>query len=276
MIDYVAVFTNTNSLAFPDTLTVNASGPSTDDGTELVKLFGDDIWGARQAVMDYAGLIPDGVSEAPGTSQLVEALQLGFGGSPGFVQEWNLASDPGTTGHRCLFLQGQGILRANYVALDDAVYVGDGNNAAVAAGGGFYYRADDAAGTTPNIAGIYLILPDRRGVVGRGLDVAASIDPDGASRFLGDLQIDAMQKITGEMEAALHAGDAVSLLGSHTGALTSGASTSHLYPTSLSGPVSLASITTFDSSASVSPNAAKTDDVETRMYNASTHFVIWY
>ena len=193
MIDYVAVFTNTNSLAFPDTLTVNASGPSATDGTELVKLFGDDLWGARQAVIDYAGLTPDGVTEAPGTSQLVEALQLGFGGSPGFVQEWNLASDPATTGHRCLFLQGQGILRANFAALDDAVYVGDGNNAAVAAGGGFYYRADNANGTSPDITGIYLILPDRRGVVARGLDVAASIDPDGAARFLGDLQIDAGQ-----------------------------------------------------------------------------------
>lgn len=193
MIDYLPSFTNTNNVAFPFTLTVNASGPSATDGTELIKLFGDDIWGRAQAIMDYAGLTPDGVTEAPDTAQIIEALQKGFGAPPGVETGWNLAADPGTTGHRALLLQGQGILHANFLDLTAAVYVGDGNNAAVAAGGGKFYKALAADGLTADIAGTFLILPDYRGVVERGLDPAASIDPDGASRFLGDIQVDAGQ-----------------------------------------------------------------------------------
>jgi hypothetical protein len=269
MIDYVASFTNTDAVAFPDTGSVNASGPSATDGTEFVKLMIDDIWGAKQAMLNYAGLIPDGVTEADGTSQIVEALQLGFGGSPGFVQEWNLDSDPGTTGHRCLFLQGQGILRANYAALDDAVYVGDGDNAAVAAGGGFYYRADNANGTSPSTTGIYLILPERRGVAPRGLDVAASIDPDGASRFLGDLQIDAGQ---GHIHFNGVADDATVafVYGSTTDDIP-GSSSVGLSTGGTPSDQGLASTPKTDG-ASGTPRT----DSETRMYNASTHFVIWY
>ena len=269
MINYQASFTNTNGLAFPNTLTVNATGPSATDGTELIKLFGDDIWGARQAMMDHAGLTPDGVTEAAGTAQIIEALQKGFGAPPGVVTEWNLSSDPGTTGHRCLLLQGQGILRANYPYLDSAVYVGDGNNAAVAAGGGAYYRADDAAGTTPNIAGVYLILPETRGLVARGLDTAASIDPDGASRYTGDLQVDASQ-------GHHHDGSALEISGT-TGIFSIGG-------VSVGLPVAGSSINT----GTVSSNEATTnpsDDglngpprtsTETRMYNRSTRFVVWY
>ena len=192
MIDYFAVFVYTNGLAFPDTLSINASGPGSTDGTEAVKALVDDIWGARQAVMDAAGLTPDGVTEAPGTSQFLEALRL-LGPGPGIGTEWDINDTPGVTGHRALFKNGQGILRANYPELDALVYVGDGNNAAVAAAGGAYYRADDAAGTIPNIVGIYLILPESRGYMPRGLDTAASVDPDGASRYLGDIQLDAFQ-----------------------------------------------------------------------------------
>ena len=187
MIDYFAIFINTNGLAFPDTLTVNASGPSATDGTEMVKAFGDDIWGARQAVMDAAALVPDGVTEAPGTSQFLEALRL-IGPGPGVGTEWLLNDDPGVTGHRALFRNGQGVFIASYPDLDAVSYVGDGNNAAVFAAGGAFYRASDAAGTTPDIAGPYLILGETRGYVPRGLDLAATVDPDGASRFLGDLQ----------------------------------------------------------------------------------------
>lgn len=255
MIDYVASFTNTDSVAFPDTAAVNASGPSATDGTEFVKLMIDDEWGARQATVNRAGLTPDGVTEADGTSQFVEALLLGFGGSPGFVHEWNLASDPATTGHRCLFLQGQGVLVASYPELVAAVYVGDGNNAAVAAGGGFYYKATDAAGTSPSTSGTYLILPDRRGVVGRGLDAAATIDPDGATRYLGDLQIDAMQGHIHDIPFHTTTGTGVNI-----------------------GPGIAAPNQTWPSNPPVDDgtNGTPRTDVETRMYNCSTHFVIWY
>ena len=272
MIDYVASFTNTDLVAFPGTAAVNASGPSATDGTEFVKLMIDDEWGARQAVMNHAGLTPDGVTEADGASQFVEALQLGFGGSPGFVQEWNLASDPATTGHRCLFLQGQGILRASYAALDAAVYVGDANNAAVAAGNGFYYRADDAAGTTPNIAGIYLILPDRRGVVGRGLDVAASIDPDGASRFLGDLQADAGQGHRHLMIRNEVSVTDINLQTDHIAKIGDIATKEYNLAKSVTEPNVASTGVPFTDGTNGTPRISS----ETVMYNASTHFVIWY
>jgi hypothetical protein len=264
MIDYLASFTYTNLVGFPDTEAVNATGPGATDGTEFVKLMIDDHWGARQAIMNHAGLTPDGVTEADGTAQIIEALQKGFGAPPGVPTEWNLSADPGTTGHRCLLLQGQGILRANYPDLDTAVYVGDGNNAAVAAAGGAYYRADDAAGTTPNIAGIYLILPEGRGVVARGLDSAASIDPDGASRYLGDLQVDAFQ-------GHQHMLQYTDVAGSSTTAWARGNTENPGVFQSSSGfaASNLGHISDFTSGT---PRV----DSETRMYNRSTNFVIWY
>ena len=38
MFDYDAAFTNTNSVAFPDTKGIDASGPSATDGTEFVEI----------------------------------------------------------------------------------------------------------------------------------------------------------------------------------------------------------------------------------------------
>jgi hypothetical protein len=259
MINYLASFVNTNSVAFPDTEAINATGPSTTDGTEFVKIMIDDEWGARQALMNYAGLTPDGVTEADGTSQFVEALGL-IGPGAGIGSEWSLASDPAVTGHRALLRQGQGILRASYPDLDSAVYVGDGNNAAVAAGGGAFYRADNADGTSPNIAGVYLILDDYRGVVDRGLDPAASIDPDGAGRFLGDLQIDAFQ---GHRMTSLSGFQFVTIGG--TGSYF---------------PVTGGSASSFDNSTgnpvTDTVNGTPRTSSESRMYNRSVKKVIWY
>lgn len=263
MIDYLASFVNTNAVAFPDTEAINATGPSTTDGTEFVKLMIDDEWGARQALMNHAGLTPDGVTEADGTSQFVEALGL-IGPGAGLGSEWSLASDPAVTGHRALLRQGQGILRASYPDLDSAVYVGDGNNAAVAAGGGAFYRADNANGTSPNIAGVYLILDDYRGVTDRGLDPAASIDPDGASRFLGDLQIDAMQ---GHWHSAVQnstGGSASVNVITAPVVAQGGASVTPLVDTSVGTP------------SSDGVNGTPRTDPETRMYNRSVKKVIWY
>lgn len=192
MINYLAQFINTNGLAFPDTLTVNASGPSATDGTEVTKNMMDDMWGARYALLDRAGISPNSIAEAPGASQALEATEKAFGVGPGFIVEPHL--NPAVlVNYRVLIPQGQGVLRGTYDLLDAANYVGDANNAAVAAGGGAYFRADDAAGTSPNIAGLYLILPDLRGRVGRVEDSGATVDPDGASRFLGDNQGDTFQ-----------------------------------------------------------------------------------
>lgn len=189
MQNFFTFFANTNGQPFPDTLAVNASGPSATDGTEFVKGFIDDIWGWFQAMLDYASLTPTGVSEGPGASQMLEAIGKGFGIGPGLGVTYWKEGDPSVNGDRVLLLNGQGILRANFPELDAAVYVGDGDNGTADA----FYRADDAAGTIRNIAGIYLIMPETRGYVLRGLDTAASVDPDGASRTLGNIQLDAFQ-----------------------------------------------------------------------------------
>ena len=195
MIDYQTSFVYTNGVPFPDTLAINATGAGTGDGTEIVKILVDDLWGARQALMDAAGLVPDSVTEAPDTSQLLEAIRK-ISGSPGEGVIWWKDSDPAITGDRVLLLNGQGILRANYPELDAAVYVGDTANPTASA----FYHADDAAGTIRNTTGIYLILPDTRGYVLRGLDTAASVDPDGASRDVGSIQDFALENITGSID----------------------------------------------------------------------------
>jgi hypothetical protein len=148
--------------------------------------------------------------------------------------------------------------------------VGDGNNAAVAAAGGAYYRADDAAGTIPNIAGVYLILPERRGYTPRGLDPAATVDPQGASRYLGDLQEDAFQG------HRFYNGIGYT------------ATTMWIYGATLSEVPGVATVR--PDASSINPTSQgltslpKTDGVngtprtssETRMSNASTKWVVWY
>jgi len=269
-IDIAAVFTYDGN-AFPDSGAIDVSAPGAQDGTEFIATMIDNyMFGFQQMILDHAGLTPNGVVESASASQTKEALQKGFGAPPGIVTEWNLKDDPGTTGHRCLLLTGQGILRANYPDLDAAVYVGDANNAAVAAGGGFYYHADDAAGTTPNTAGAYLILPDRRGYVPRGLDTAASVDPDGASRYLGDVQNDAFQ---GHLfyNGIGYTATTMWIYGAITsevpGSATVRPDASAFSPTS-QGQTSLPKTD--------GVNGTPRTSSETRMINVSTKYVIWY
>lgn len=81
MRDPFTAFTNTNGVVFPDTEAVNASGPSETDGTEFVKIGIDDgmDWGAAQALLDAAGLTPNGSAEAVGNSQKLDAMEILFG-----------------------------------------------------------------------------------------------------------------------------------------------------------------------------------------------------
>ncbi len=76
MIDYLATFINTNGSAFPNTAAKNETSPGAADGTEFIKALIDDIWGARQALLDEVSLAPDGVTEAVGASQQLDALKL--------------------------------------------------------------------------------------------------------------------------------------------------------------------------------------------------------
>jgi hypothetical protein len=170
--------------AYPDVVSINCTGPSTTDGTPYIKAFIDNGFGWKQAVMNHAGLTPNGTTEADGASQILTAIQnITIG--PGCVVAWmGDDADPGTLGRRMIQLNGQGVLVASYPELDAVTWVGIGNNPTASS----FYRADDAAGTIRNVSGAYLILPDLRGYTIRGLDTAASVDPDGASRDIGMVQ----------------------------------------------------------------------------------------
>ncbi len=176
---------------FPNAVLIDASGPGLTDGSELVALNQNDGFEPfQQALMDYAagGVnapagtvgVPNGVSEATGVSQMLDAIQKGNAVGPGIGVRWTKEDDPSTTGDRVLILSGQGVLRSVYPDLDTAVYVGDVANATAE----FYYHADDSAGTSRNIAGVYLILGRQpiyvsKTYLGDGTDftVSAPLDP---------------------------------------------------------------------------------------------------
>lgn len=65
---------------FPDTLAIDASGPSATDGTEYVAEGINDGWGAVQALLDDTGVTPSGVTEVKGTSDILDALKILIGG----------------------------------------------------------------------------------------------------------------------------------------------------------------------------------------------------
>ena len=272
MLVIVSSFANTNGVVFPNTEAINATGSGATDGTEFVKIGIDHVWGWSQALLNYAGLTPNGIQEADGASQLLEATGKGFAVGPGLGVTWWLNDDPATTGHRVLLLNGQGILRANYAELDAAVYVGDASNTAVHGGGGFYYRADNSDGTSPNIAGAYLILPETRGYALRGLDPSGGVDPGGASRFLGDVQGDGAPEISGSFAAGMNSTSTISLLSVHTGAFSSSNPQNNNYPT-ISGASVLDQTTSFAASASNSKYGSTTEMV---MTNVSVKYGITY
>jgi hypothetical protein len=160
MIDYLASFINTDGASFPDTKAVNVTAPGAGDGTEFVELLVNDIWGRAQALMDYAGLTPDGVTEAPDTAQFLEALAKGYAIGPGIGVTYWKSGTPIANGDRVLLLQGQVILISSYPLLVAAIYCGDANNATAPA----FYKTSDAGGTTRSTSGTYLVLPDLRGL----------------------------------------------------------------------------------------------------------------
>lgn len=171
---------------YPNVTGKNASSGTATDGTPYIAQFIDDLWGFSQALMNEAGLTPDGVTESASASQRMQAMRNCFG-HPGEVIAWmGDEESPPLDDIRLLPLNGQGILRASYTLLDETVYVGDSKNPTAPS----FYHADDAAGTIKNTTGIYLILPDLRGLFLRGYDPLGNIDPDGPSRAIGDFQGD--------------------------------------------------------------------------------------
>lgn len=72
MKDYSTIPNTSGS--FPDVVSQNATGPGETDGTPYIKQVIDDLWGARQALMDYAGLTPNGSQETSSNSQFLQAI----------------------------------------------------------------------------------------------------------------------------------------------------------------------------------------------------------
>ncbi len=190
MIDYETGFVNTDGAPFPNTLAINATAPGAGDGTEFVALLVNDIWGRVQAIMDYAGLTPDGVMEAPGTAQIIEALCKGLGVGPGMGVTYWKNDTPAALGDRVLLLQGQVILIATYPLLAAAVYCGDANNATAPA----FYKTSDAGGTTRSTTGAYMVLPDTRGLSLKGVgNATVNTRTKTGPAALGEVQEDQMQ-----------------------------------------------------------------------------------
>lgn len=90
-----------------------------------------------------------------------------------------------------LIANGAAVARATYAQLDAAMYVGDGQNATAPA----YYRCSDSGNPTGSraVGGAYLVLPDYRGVVLRGLDQGRGLDPDGGTRSVNSYQADELK-----------------------------------------------------------------------------------
>lgn len=193
MIDISAVFSNYSG-SFPNFLAVNVSAPGSGDGTEFIAALVNNEWGQQQALMSRAGLTPNGVTEAAGTAQIIDAISKGFACGAGFGVIYWKNDTPAAHGDRVLLLQGQVISIASYSDLVSKVYCGDANNGTAPA----FYKTSDAGGTTRSTSGAYFVLPDCRGL---SLKMIGNATVNGRTKTgptsLGEMQEDQMQKITG-------------------------------------------------------------------------------
>jgi hypothetical protein len=196
MIAYENALTNYSGVAFPDISAKNITAPAAGDGTEWIAAWANNQMGVMQAVLNYVGFVPNGVDESASNSQFLSALK-GFVPA-GTVVAWHGAFDMSTVpGGRWLPLEGQVVLINDYIDLVGNCYIGDANNPT----GSFpyYYKSSDSGGAIRDIAGPYFKLADSRGVTLRGIDTAASRDPQGASRSFPDYQSDAVAEHTHEV-----------------------------------------------------------------------------
>jgi len=199
MIDYQTTIPYTVG-AFPNTVAQNATGPGATDGTPWIKSVIDDLWGARQVLMDESNQVPNALTESVSNgSQAYEAIRR-ISGYAGEVIFWagqdnasGTFSNPSSEDVRLLEMLGQGVLIANYPELDKVVYCGNARNPTAPS----FYHSSDAGGAVRNTAGPYLQLPDSRGVAIRGFDpTGAGADPwfleSATQREIGDLQLSAV------------------------------------------------------------------------------------
>ena len=291
---YDVITANNQGGAFPNTRAINSSGPLATDGTELLKEVRDDVWATKQAELDFYNNSPNGLPNDSGVdfqgslfSQPLFQQYMNFQ-TPGSVVPifWPPDRDAEFLGGgigfdiRILILQGQGINRslAAFRMLDRLLYVGDANNNTADS----FYRALAPDGIVRNINGFFLIMADMRGQFLRGDDPGALVDPDGASRIPGSIQLDALQEITGSFESRQSQGadgsDNIIFQGPAGGSftVTNNGGTILISRANASGGAIITDLTEFNSSDSVSPNVAKTDPVETRSVNLSVRWGIYF
>jgi len=157
--------TSFTSGSFPSVIATDASGPYEEDGTPLVAAWVSDIWLAMQQVLNEAGYTPDGASE-DSSSQFYLGLRYSCG-TPGEIV-FSALPERG----RVISLAGQRILVADYPLLVEATWV-EANNATASA----FYKCD--VGGARNASGLYLQLPDARGLFIRAIgDTAGTYDVD--------------------------------------------------------------------------------------------------
>ncbi len=174
--------------SYPNTVATNSTTSTSYDGTPYRADVLNDEWGFEQALLNAAGLTPNGSNESNSNSQMLSSMRILFG-HVGEIVIWrgNLAPSSYLGGLRLLLLQGQGVLASAYPDLVSTCYVGDANNAAAFTGayGGFhggFYKSTTSDGLNPSTSGAYFILPDARGKFVRFDDDGAQVDPEYATR----------------------------------------------------------------------------------------------
>ncbi|RPI78154.1 MAG: hypothetical protein EHM45_06500 [Desulfobacteraceae bacterium] len=269
MIDYAAEFVNYTG-AFPDIEAVNVSAPGAGDGTEFIAAMVNDIWGRAQALMNYAGLSPDGVTEADGTAQILDAIAQGYGVGPGIGVIYWKNDTPAVWGDRVLLFQGQEILIATYARLFAAVYCGDATNATAPA---FYATNGAGVRTTPGAGGTHFVIPDARGLSLKNIgDATISARVKTGPVSLGSVQEDQMQLLTGSTNDNMVSDDGIT----YSGVFSDSVQGAKVF--AFNAGVSKSTTDTFDFKSSNSPDArtSATTAGNTRDSTLGTNFGITY
>jgi len=256
--------TNGPSADYPAGSFRNVTAPSDGTGTPWDALIMNDLAGWQQELLSKAQITESGVNEKVGASQYFEAMRK-TSGYPGLIQIAALFNTtPSSVGLRLLKLDGAGVLVANYSELTNASWVGVIDNATADG----FYRADDAAGTSRNTSGAYLILPDMAGQFVRGRDTTGAVDPDGATRAACEVQNWALYRHAHSLSSG---GNAVEI-GQYTVTSTG---TDSLAQNDASGTDIFAQALYEYDMLSGLP-ATKYSDDETRPTNVNFDFYVWY
>jgi len=179
---------------WPNTVAKNASGPGATDGTPYADSILNDPWGAIQDLLTEAGMTPDGIQEAAGSSQFMEAFRRGAGLPPGMIVT-GFFSPARAAVMRVMPMEGQLAPVAAYPRLVDAVWQGALLNDTVPC----LYRCD--ANGDRNAAGDFLYIPDARGLFFRNAGANSIVRPTGGTLYdgndVGSFIGDAIRDITG-------------------------------------------------------------------------------